>query len=96
MKQAVSSLLLVFALLLSAASTVTVAAESPAPAQVNINTADVETLSLVLKGVGLSKAEAIVAWRQSNGSFSSAEQLAEVKGIGLKLVDRNRGRILLK
>ncbi|TQV84213.1 helix-hairpin-helix domain-containing protein [Exilibacterium tricleocarpae] len=98
MKQVVSSLFFVFALLLSLASTAAVA-ESGAqqmPAQVNINSADAETLSLVLKGVGRSKAEAIVAWRESHGGFSSADQLAEVKGIGLKLVEKNRDRILLK
>lgn|GEM_PF-538903 len=60
---------------------------------VNINTADAPTLARSLDGVGLSKANAIVAWREANGAFESADQLAEVKGIGASLVDRNRDAI---
>jgi len=57
---------------------------------VNINTADAPALAQALDGVGLAKAKAIVAWREANGSFESADQLSEVKGIGASLVDRNR------
>ena len=42
-----------------------------------------------------SKAEAIVAYRKEHGSFKSPEQLALVKGIGLKTVEKNRDRILI-
>ena len=63
--------------------------------KVNINTADAATLERVLVNVGASKAEAIVAHRKSNGPFRSAEQLAEVKGIGLRTVERNRDRIVV-
>jgi len=60
---------------------------------VNINTADAMTLSKELKGVGPSKAEAIVAWRKDHGRFGKATDLAKVKGIGLKTVERNRDLI---
>lgn len=60
---------------------------------VNINTADAPTLAQSLDGVGLAKANAIVAWREANGPFDSADQLSEVKGIGPSLVDRNREAI---
>ncbi|MET0506367.1 MAG: helix-hairpin-helix domain-containing protein [Luteibacter sp.] len=60
---------------------------------VNINTADAGALAQSLDGVGLAKAQAIVAWREANGSFESADQLTEVKGIGQSLVDRNRDAI---
>lgn len=60
---------------------------------VNINTADAGTLAQSLDGVGMAKAQAIVAWREANGGFESADQLAEVKGIGQSLVDRNRDAI---
>src|SRR5690606_38590301 len=50
--------------------------------QVNINTADAATLDEVLVNVGPSKAKAIVDYREANGAFRSAEQLAMVKGIG--------------
>lgn len=48
---------------------------------VNINTADATALQ-TLDGVGPATAEAIIAWREANGSFSSVEQLMEVRGIG--------------
>ena len=63
--------------------------------QVDINTADAATLAAVLDGVGDAKAEAIIAWREANGPFTSIDQLAEVKGIGLKTVEKNRDRIEL-
>ena len=62
---------------------------------VNINTADAATLAQSLDGVGMAKAQAIVAWREANGAFESADQLAQVKGIGASLVDRNREAIQL-
>ena len=62
---------------------------------VNINTADVATLDRVLLNVGPAKAQAIVDYRRENGAFKSVEQLAMVKGIGLKTVEKNRERITL-
>ena len=62
---------------------------------VNINTADAATIDRVLVNVGPAKAEAIVAHRKANGAFRSAEQLAMVKGIGLKTVEKNRDRIVV-
>ncbi|MDE2408355.1 MAG: ComEA family DNA-binding protein [Xanthomonadaceae bacterium] len=62
---------------------------------VNINTADVATLDRVLLNIGPSKAQAIVEYRKVHGAFRSAEQLAEVKGVGLKTVEKNRDRISL-
>ena len=61
--------------------------------KVNVNTADAATIAAALNGVGESKAEAIVAYRQEHGPFKSAEQLAQVKGIGLKTVEKNRDMI---
>lgn len=57
---------------------------------VNVNTADAETISEELKGVGLSKAIAIVEYREKHGPFKSAEDLSLVKGIGERTVDLNR------
>lgn len=61
---------------------------------VNINTADAATIDRVLVNVGPAKAQAIVDYRKANGAFRSAEQLALVKGIGLKTVEKNRDRIV--
>ena len=62
---------------------------------VNVNTADARTLAKELEGVGKSKAEAIVAHRDKNGPFKSVDEVAKVKGIGKKLVDRNRPNLRL-
>ena len=48
---------------------------------VNINTAGVEQLTK-LSGIGNTKAEAIIAFRQEYGNFSSVEELKNVSGIG--------------
>ncbi|MFC1696528.1 ComEA family DNA-binding protein [Pseudomonadota bacterium] len=63
---------------------------------VNVNTASAEEISESLKGIGLSKAQLIVAYREANGSFLHADELVNVKGIGLKTIDRNRDMILLQ
>lgn len=63
--------------------------------KIDINTADVATLDRVLVNIGPAKAEAIVAYRTANGPFRSVEQLALVKGIGLKTIEKNRDRIVV-
>lgn len=63
--------------------------------KVNINTADAATIDRVLLNIGPSKAEAIVAYRKQNGAFKSPDQLAQVKGIGLKTIEKNRDRIVV-
>ncbi|OOG57393.1 ComEA family DNA-binding protein [Rhodanobacter sp. C03] len=62
---------------------------------VNINKADAATIASSLDGIGQSKAEAIVAWRDAHGPFKSADDLAQVKGIGPATLERNRAAILL-
>jgi competence protein ComEA len=57
---------------------------------VNINSADAATLARELKGIGVTRAEAIVAYRQKNGPFRSADELGLVKGIGTKVIEQNR------
>jgi competence protein ComEA len=59
-------------------------------APVNINAADASTLAQELKGIGSVKAQAIVEYRQKHGAFRSVDELAQVKGISQKLIDRNR------
>ena len=60
---------------------------------VDINTADAATIAKELQGIGLAKAQAIVAYREKNGSFKSAEELRKIKGIGAKTLERNRANI---
>jgi competence protein ComEA len=63
--------------------------------KVNINTADATAIHNALVNIGASKAAAIVAWRKQHGSFHSADELTQVKGIGLKTVEKNRPYIVL-
>ena len=63
---------------------------------VNINTADAQALSKNIKGVGLKKAQAIVAYREKNGAFKTADDLKKVKGIGVKLLEKNNGTIIVE
>ena len=60
---------------------------------VNINTADATTLAKELDGIGPAKAQAIVDYRQKNGSFKTADDLLKVEGIGAKVLEQNRDNI---
>lgn len=75
--------------------TLALAGAAIAGEKVNINTADAATLDRVLINIGPAKAQAIVEHRKANGAFRSPEQLALVKGIGLKTVEKNRDRIIV-
>ena len=63
---------------------------------VNINTADALAISKNIKGVGLKKAEAIIAFREKNGKFETVQDLTKVKGIGKKLLEKNTGTIVVE
>jgi competence protein ComEA len=60
---------------------------------VDINRADAATIAKELNGVGASKAKAIVEYREKNGGFKTADDLGKVKGIGPKMIERNRANI---
>ena len=66
-----------------------------ATASVNINGASAAELAAGLNGVGLSKAEAIVRYREQFGDFESVDELTDVTGIGAATVERNRSVIVL-
>ena len=53
------------------------------------------TIASVLTGIGMSKAEKIVEYREQNGPFDHIDELVNVKGIGLRTVDKNRDAIVL-
>lgn len=55
--------------------------------KLNLNTATVDQLML-LPGIGPSKAERVVAWRQKHGPFRRVADLRKVKGFGYKTVRR--------
>lgn len=62
---------------------------------VDINTADAATIASSLHGIGLKKAQAIVADRDQNGAFKTLEELTRVKGIGAKTLTKNKDNILI-
>ena len=62
--------------------------------KVNINQAGADELVEALIGVGPSKADAIVAWRNENGPFQSLADFAKVKGIGPATLEKNKDNIL--
>lgn len=72
------------------------AAAAPAQETVNINSADAELLAARLKGVGPSRAEEIVRYREAYGPFASVEELTEVRGISKATLDKNRNAITLE
>lgn len=60
---------------------------------VDINAASAQEIAQGLVGIGLKKAEAIVAYRDQVGQILTIEELLVVKGIGEKTLARNRARI---
>lgn len=60
---------------------------------VDVNSADAKTLARELQGVGMSKAEAIVSYREKNGPFKSPDDLAKVKGLGKKIIEQNKSNL---
>lgn len=68
----------------------------PAMAIVNLNQADAETIAATMKGVGLSKAKAIVSYRNEHGPFEQIDDLVHVKGIGQKTVEKNRDNMTVE
>ena len=62
--------------------------------KISLNQASVEQLQQ-LQGVGLKKAQAIVAYRQQQGAFKSIDELQQVRGIGSAIFLKNKARLRL-
>ncbi|OJU58634.1 Transporter [Acinetobacter proteolyticus] len=62
--------------------------------KISLNQANLQQLQS-LSGVGEKKAQAIMEYRQKNGAFKSVDELLNIKGIGPKLLDKNRARLML-
>ena len=61
---------------------------------ININTASMNELT-TLSGIGKSKAEAIIAYRQNNGLFKSIEDIMKVSGIGKSTYEKFKANITI-
>ena len=62
---------------------------------VNINTADVAALC-TLSGIGESRAQDIIAYREANGGFASCEDIMNVPGIKTAVYEKIKDKITVK
>jgi competence protein ComEA len=93
----------IFAALLTVIGTMSAVAEETVESaqvqqevsKVSLNSATAEEISEALVGVGPARAELIVQYREQHGAFTSAEQLLEIKGIGVATLEKNKDRIEL-
>ena len=60
---------------------------------INVNAASPEEIATALKGVGYSRAAAIVKYREQHGDFVDMDEFLAVKGIGPSVVKNNEGKI---
>lgn len=67
----------------------------PAWCAVHLNSATASEIANELVGIGERKAEAIVQYRKAHGRFRSLQALDAVKGIGPKILEKNKDRIVL-
>ncbi len=94
----IMSLLCMFAVAGTTGTAMAAKAKSPpkqAAAQtqpININTADAETLTTI-KGLGESKAKAIVSYRKSHGIYKSVDDLTKVQGVGDNLLQKIKNQL---
>ncbi len=63
--------------------------------QLDINSADAAAIAATLDGVGMVKAQEIVAYREMFGHFRSVDELLAVQGIGAATLEKNRHRIVV-
>lgn len=64
----------------------------PAFAALNINTATQSELEAV-KGLGPTKAQSIIAYRDANGNFKSLDDLDKVKGFGKASIEKLKNEL---
>ena len=63
--------------------------------KVNLNTATLEEL-MTLDGIGQKVAERILNFREKNGPFQKPEDLMMVKGVGEKIFEANKDKIIIQ
>ena len=63
--------------------------------RVNINTATLDQLQQ-LPGIGASKAQAIIEYRETSGLFAQPEDLKNVSGIGDKTFEKLASHIVVQ
>lgn len=61
--------------------------------KIHLNQADAKVLTHSFPGIGEKRALAIVNYRQQHGNFKSVNDLANVRGIGRKFVQKNATKL---
>ena len=69
--------------------------EQNADGKININQAD-KAMLMTLSGIGETRAQAIIAYRQKHGSFSTIEELMQVEGIKEKIYEKLKDKITVQ
>ncbi len=64
--------------------------------KINLNTASEEELIENLDGIGPAMAKRIIEYRETNGGFSSIEELMNIKGIGEKRFEKLKNSVTVK
>ena len=62
--------------------------------KISLNQANLQQLQM-LSGVGEKKAQAIMEYRQKHGGFKTIDELMNIKGIGPKLLEKNKSKLML-
>ena len=70
-------------------------ADAQTEGKINLNTATAQELQ-TLSGIGESKASAIIAYRESHGSFGTPEEIMQITGIKEGLYNRIKDKICAK
>jgi len=68
--------------------------DTPVNSLISINNATLEEL-MTLSGIGKTKAESIIKYRNENGGFKTLEELKNVKGIGDSTFEKIKANITL-
>jgi len=63
-------------------------------ASIDVNKANEKDFAS-LKGIGNKKALMIIQYRKTNGCFKSIDDLRKVKGIGKKIIEKNREELTI-
>ena len=82
----------VYAFVAEETTTSDIALSTELSEKININSASVDQLQ-DLKGIGQKKAQAIIDYRNENGSFETIEEIMNVKGIGQGTFDKIKNSI---
>ena len=69
-------------------------AAEPEDGRINLNTASKEQL-MTLSGIGESKAETIISYREKNGAFQTIEDLMNIPGIKNGVFEKIKDNIMV-